>query len=152
MVRDYVERYYGPAAAFSRELGATPQVAKDFATWKDTVRKAWPQVRVVNVDTSGIGQEPSLGNVLTVRAYLDLGGLTPDDVEVQTVLGRVDETEVLHEISTETMNCVGNGDGYRYQADLSLHRSGPVGYTVRVVPRHPLLASSAEMGLVSVAS
>ena len=50
------------------------------------------------------------------------------------------------------MTCVGNGDGFRYQADLPLRRSGSVGYTVRVVPRHPLLASPAEMGLVSTAS
>jgi glycogen phosphorylase len=27
---------------------------------------------------------------------------------------------------------------------------GPFGYTVRVVPRHPLLASIAEMGLVTL--
>src|SRR6185312_15916753 len=105
----------------------------------------------VNVDTSGIGQEPSLGNVLTVRAYLDLGGLTPDDVEVQTVLGRVDESEMLHDLRLETMTCVGNGDGYRYQADLALRLSGAIGYTVRVLPRNRLLASPAEMGLVSTA-
>ena len=100
MVRDYVQQYYGPASAFSRELvGRQRRPPRTSPRWKDAVRKAWPQVRVVNVDTSGIGQEPSLGNVLTVRAYLDLGGLTPDDVEVQTVLGRVDEAEMLHEVS-----------------------------------------------------
>ena len=31
-----------------------------------------------------------------------------------------------------------------------LGRPGPFGYTVRVVPRHPLLASIAEMGLVTL--
>ena len=116
------------------------------------MRTAWPQVRVVNVDTSGIGSEPSLGNVMTVRAYLDLGGLSPEDVEVQTVIGRVDDAEQLHEITTVPMKCVGNGDGYRFQAELPLKRSGAVGYTVRVIPKHPLLASPAEMGLVTTAS
>ena len=32
------------------------------------MRAAWPGVRVTSVDTSGIGSEPSLGNVMTVRA------------------------------------------------------------------------------------
>jgi len=32
-----------------------------------------------------------------------------------------------------------------------LDRAGAFGYTVRVVPRHPLLVSSAELGLVAVA-
>ena len=49
------------------------------------------------------------------------------------------------------MTFVGNGDGYRYEAQLPLTKSGPVGYTVRVLPRHHLLASPAEMGLVTTA-
>jgi glycogen phosphorylase len=30
-----------------------------------------------------------------------------------------------------------------------LGRPGPFGYTVRVLPRHPLLAAPAELGLVT---
>jgi starch phosphorylase len=37
----------------------------------------------------------------------------------------------------------------RYVGRASLGRPGPFGYTVRVVPRHELLASIAEMGLVT---
>ncbi len=151
MVRDYVTGYYGPAAAFSRDVTSDLTVAKGLAAWKDQVRAAWPNVRVVNVDTSGIGTEPSLGNVMTVRAYLDLGGLAPEDIEVQTVTGRVDINEQLHDISTVPMTFVGNGDGFRYEAHLPLTTSGPVGYTVRVLPRNKLLASPAEMGLVTTA-
>ncbi len=151
MVRDYVNGYYAPAATFSRRVTADLTVAKDLSAWKDTVREAWPRVRVTSVDTSGIGSEPSMGNVMVVRAYLDLGGLEPGDVEVQTVTGRVDDAEVLHEISTVPMTFVGNGDGYRYESQLPLDRSGPVGYTVRVLPRHSLLASPAELGLVTTA-
>ncbi len=151
MVRDYVTEYYAPAAAFSRAVTGDLAVAKDLSAWKDTVREAWPRVRVNSVDTSGIGSEPSLGNVMTVRAYLDLGGLAPEDVEVQAVTGRVDVTEDLHEVSTVPMTFVGNGDGYRYEAQLHLSRSGPIGYTVRVLPRHRLLASPAELGLVTTA-
>jgi starch phosphorylase len=151
MVRDYVTGYYGPASVLSREVTTDLTVAKGLAAWKDQVRAAWPNVRVVNVDTSGIGTEPSLGNVMTVRAYLDLGGLSPEDVEVQTVTGRVDINEQLHDISTMPMTFVGNGDGFRYEAHLPLTTSGPIGYTVRVLPKNKLLASPAEMGLVTTA-
>lgn len=151
MVRDYVSEYYGPAGALSRAVTSDLTVAKNLAAWKDTVRSAWPNVRVVSVDTSGIGAEPSLGNVMVVRAFLDLGGLTPDDVEVQTVIGRVDEREELHNTTTLSMALVGDGGGHRYEAQLPLIISGPVGYTVRVLPRNDLLASPAEMGLVTTA-
>jgi glycogen phosphorylase len=35
----------------------------------------------------------------------------------------------------------------RYSGEVSLNRPGPFGYTVRVLPNHPLLASRAELGL-----
>jgi starch phosphorylase len=156
MVRDYVTGYYGPASVYSRAVTSDLTVAKGLAAWKDQVRAAWPAVRVINVDTSGIGTEPSLGNVMTVRAFLDLGGLTPEDVEVQSVTGRVDVNEQLHDITTVHMDCVGSdtdstGNGYRYEAQLPLTRSGAVGYTVRVLPHNQLLASPAELGLVTTA-
>jgi hypothetical protein len=37
----------------------------------------------------------------------------------------------------------------RYSGDLELAQPGPFGYTVRVLPLHPLLASRAELGLVT---
>jgi len=91
---------------------------------------------------------------MTVRAFLDLGGLAPEDVDVQTVVGRVDMNEQLHDVSTLTMAFVDgdtSGDGFRYEAHLPLTSSGPIGYTVRVLPRHELLAFPSEMGLVTTA-
>jgi starch phosphorylase len=157
MVRDYVNGYYGPAVASSRAVTTDLTVAKALAAWKDEVRAAWPTVRVINVDTSGIGAEPSMGNVLTVRALVDLGGLSPRDVVVQSVTGRVDVNEQLHDIVTQDMDVLEadpaepTGTGHRYEAQLPLTRSGPIGYTVRVLPRHDLLASPAELGLVTTA-
>jgi starch phosphorylase len=43
----------------------------------------------------------------------------------------------------------GDGGTARYVGRADLGRPGPFGYTVRVVPSHPLLASSAEIGLVT---
>ena len=163
MVRDYVTGYYAPAAASSRAVTGDPTVAKGLAAWKDQVRAAWPDVRVLTVDTSGIGTEPSLGNVMTVRTHCVLGGLAPADVIVQAVIGRVDAIEDLHDIDVVEMGFVdaldtGGAAGtdapdavYRYEVALTLARSGPVGYTVRILPRHDLLASCAELGLVSTA-
>ncbi|MDQ2846516.1 MAG: alpha-glucan family phosphorylase [Actinomycetota bacterium] len=151
MVRDYVNGYYGPAASAARILVSDPVQAKAFAAWKGKIRAAWPQVRVAQVDTSGIGQVPSLGNVMTLRAYLELGGLTENDVLVQVVTGTVDETEELSNVQTTDMTFIGNGDGHRFQAEIALERSGAIGYTVRVIPRSTLLASPAEMGLVATA-
>jgi len=38
-----------------------------------------------------------------------------------------------------------------FAGDLPLKKAGPFGYTVRVLPQHPLLAGPAELGLVATA-
>ena len=45
---------------------------------------------------------------------------------------------------------VASGGVARYAGEAALGRAGPFGYTVRVVPQHTLLASSAELGLVTL--
>ena len=43
------------------------------------------------------------------------------------------------------------GSATTYRGAVRLDRPGSFGYTVRVVPRHDLLASAAELGLVATA-
>ncbi len=149
MVRDYVGEYYQPASTDARILAAEDSTAADFAAWKQRVRHAWPHMKIAGVDVSGIDTEPSFGHTMTVRAYVDLAGLTEQDVTVQTVIGRLGADHTLDEPRITDMEFVGNGDGHRFQAHIPLQRAGSLGYTVRVLPRHPLLASPAEMGLVT---
>ena len=37
----------------------------------------------------------------------------------------------------------------RYAGEVELGGPGPFGYTVRVLPSHPLLATPAELGLIT---
>ncbi|MBV8540687.1 MAG: alpha-glucan family phosphorylase [Pseudonocardiales bacterium] len=45
----------------------------------------------------------------------------------------------------------GGGEETRFEATLRLPHAGLLGYTVRVLPRHPLMATPAEFGLVHLA-
>jgi starch phosphorylase len=154
MVRDYVREYYGPAVAMTRAMTATGDwtAAKDFAAWQDRVRAAWPAIRIVGVDLDSEESEPVLGHPMTIRAYVDLGGLLPDDVAVEAVFGRVGAEQELTAVRHYPMDYVGNGEGYRFQAEVPLERAGALGYTVRILPHQSQLASPAEMGLVTAAS
>ncbi len=152
MVREYATELYVPAAAASRDLadarGFGP--ARELAAWKRRVVQAWPQVRVEHVEAEAAGQ--ALGSALTVRVSVALGELTPDDVMVEAVYGRPDDAD---EIVTPSYAVLARGDEaaanglVRYSGDLPLDQPGPFGYTVRVLPNHPLLDSRAELGLVT---
>ncbi len=164
MVRDYVTTLYAPATKSSRALadGGSYHTARELAAWKRRVEMAWPAVRIEHVEADA--GEPRLGTPLTVRAVVALGELTPDDVCVEVVSGRTGEDDELIDPSFIPLSPDGEVTGgsggidavcrrgtvVRYSGGIELAQPGPFGYTVRVLPRHPLLASRAELGLVTV--
>jgi starch phosphorylase len=88
-----------------------------------------------------------------LSATVQLAGLRPDEVSVQAVLGRVDTADALLNPVTVAMVHTGTSDGgtETFSTTTPLPVAGPVGYTVRVLPHHPLLASDTELGLVTLA-
>ncbi|MGH8866938.1 MAG: alpha-glucan family phosphorylase [Actinomycetes bacterium] len=152
MVRDYVRDLYAPAALSARSLQVDGRAAaRELAVWKESVRGAWGDVRVEHVESSGVGDVTELGGTLTLRAVVSLGALSPDDVDVQGVYGRVDESDQLQVPSVMSLAVAERYEGgrYRYEGEVPLDRTGGFGYTVRVLPRHPLLATEPELGLVA---
>ncbi|MFJ2516539.1 glycosyltransferase family 1 protein [Streptomyces griseoviridis] len=150
MVREYVERLYTPAAHAHRAM--TPDTARALAGWKERVRAAWPGVRVDHVETTTATPTAELGSTLGLRVRVALAGLGPEDVEVQAVSGRVDPEDRLTDATATPLKPVGTPDlegRWLYEGPLALDRTGPYGYTVRILPSHPLLASPTELGLVT---
>ena len=152
MVADYVHRLYGPAAVAGRALnGPGFEPARELAAWKQHVRGDWSHVRVDHVESSGIREVPQVGDLLSVKAYVSLGDLAPQDVEVQVVHGRVTEADVIESFTVEPLELAETYEGGRaaFAGSVRLEASGPFGYTVRIVPKHEGLASVAELGLVA---
>ncbi|GAA2093363.1 glycosyltransferase family 1 protein [Actinomadura alba] len=153
MVRDYVVDLYAPAAASRRVMSADAHAgARSLAEWKHRVAKAWPGVAVGHVESDGVGESPHIGARLTVRTTVELGELRPEDVAVEVAYGRVDDTDSLIDARYQELTdteTVENGR-LRYVGEVPLDRTGDFGYSVRVVPRHEMLANRAEMGLVAL--
>jgi starch phosphorylase len=155
MVTDYVRQLYVPAARAGWAMdGAGHPGARDLAQWKARVRGAWPSLRVDHVESSGVGDSPEIGDVLSVRAFAYLDGIGPDDVQVQLVHGRVSDADLLADTEQLTLQHAEAYEGgqHRFEGQVRLTRTGAFGYTVRVLPRHAGLASASELGLVTNAS
>jgi glycogen phosphorylase len=152
MVRDYVRQLYTPAAVTGRALNSDYKGAAELASWKKEVRAGWSDVRVEHVESHGVGDNPEVGSVLTVRAFVALGSLTPDDVAVEVVHGVIDGDDDLVDSTVTGLDLADSYDGgrYRFDGEVQLKRGGAFGYTVRIVPRHSVLASVSEMGLVAL--
>jgi starch phosphorylase len=150
MVREYSERFYLMADARYSHLAADSAAgARALAHWMESVRKAWPDVRL-DVETAPPATV-KVGQSLNVRAHVKLSRLTPDDVTVELYLGRIDSRGELTDGTTLPMRLVGqSGSGeFTYDAaSVMCTRSGLHGYTVRVTPEHPDLPTAFWPGLI----
>ncbi|MGY4712494.1 alpha-glucan family phosphorylase [Mycolicibacterium sp. CBM1] len=158
MVRDYTETYYIPAAESLHRTSATVNglpfgAARELTAYRLRAREAWPKIQITDVDSTGLPDTPLLGSELTLTATVHLAGLAPDEVVVQAVLGRVDAADALQDPLCVQMQHTGFGDGGTevFATTTPLPVAGSVGYTVRVLPHHPLLAGDNELGLVTLA-
>lgn len=155
MVADYVRQLYVPAAGSGR--ATTPEVARELSEFKARALKSWPAVRVEHVDSSGVSDSPQVGDELQVRAVVSIDGLAPTDIEVQVVHGRVSPSDLITDSVVQPLQFVAAADGvdgpgegrYVFEGTLKLRRTGPFGYTVRILPHHDGLVASAELGLVT---
>ncbi|MGP3968659.1 alpha-glucan family phosphorylase [Streptomyces sp. 6N223] len=146
MLREYITGFYAPAAAAHRALSA--EAAGELASFAARVRQEWQRVAVEEVEHGD--EPPTLGGTVTLRARVRLGDLDPSAVEVQAVTGRVDGDDTLADPGYVTLKQQGGPDldgRWTYHGELTLHRPGPFGYTVRILPAHPHLSHRAELGL-----
>jgi starch phosphorylase len=152
MLRDYVNTLYRPAAQSSRTLNGDFRGATELAAWKRRVRAAWSQVGVDHVESSGVADAPELGDSVDLHVFVSLGELSPDDVDVQVVHGRIAHEDDLVDTRTQSLSVGETYEAGRYRFDgrLALATTGPFGYTVRVLPRNEHLASPAELGCIAL--
>ena len=152
MVREYAERFYLPAAERSRQLAADDLArARALAAWRTRVGESWGQVCAEVLDAESLA-ELQVGDAMRVRARVQLGALTPEDVAVELYLGRVSASgEIVGAVATPLQFVGPDGKGHHlYEAArVTCSQSGLHGYTVRVLPHHPDLTTPFLPGLIA---
>jgi glycogen phosphorylase len=152
MLRDYLEVIYEPLAISADSLhGDEFKLAKDLAQWKARVFSSWHQVAIVSVE-DGDAAFASRGDFSEVTAVVELGDLNPEDVAVQLLHGQVGAGDELYDSQIVTMEVVGPHTAagrYSFRGRFPLEMAGRYGFSLRVVPNHPHLASFADLGKIT---
>ena len=151
MVKDYVHELYEPTAAQTDALAAGSYTrARALAEWKARVTGAWPEVKVLDVESDEETGMVDLGGRRGVAVSVELGSLTPDDVAVELLHGPVVGGDELTGASVVRLAPAGAPAGqYRYEGSFTCDQSGRHGYTVRIVPSHPDLVNPVELGCIA---
>jgi glycogen phosphorylase len=151
MVKEYSEHYYTPARERFAHL-TTPDLSRGlaFTNWWQKMIQAWPQIKVVKVETSGDGADLKIGTEQQVRAWVDLGTLTPSDVIVQLYHGALNTRGEIVDGETIDMTSGASQQGsvYEFSANISYESTGQQGISVRVLPCHEDLATPFQRGLI----
>jgi glycogen phosphorylase len=150
MVQEYTEKCYAPSAErFGRLTAEHLRRAATLAQWRRTLARGWSQVRVEAVEATG-SDPMHVGSALQVKARVNLGGLAPDDVQVQLFHGMIDNQGDIPEPATVAMSHNGKHEGsaWVFAGTIPCRSSGQHGYAVRVLPKNDDLANPFEPGLV----
>jgi starch phosphorylase len=151
MVAEYMEKCYAPSIERFEKLtteGLTR--ASKLARWREAMRRGWPKIRIENVEAKG-ADPMHVGSALEVKARVDLGPFSPDDVDVQLFHGLLDSMGEIADPQSVTMTHTGSairGNVWQFTGTIPCEMSGQHGYAVRVLPRHPDLAHPFEPGLL----
>ena len=148
MIKEYTTRYYVPEIRQSIQIEQNRfERERRLAAWKEHIKQAWNRVELY-VEGRREGQL-SLGDGITVHAWVRTDGLTPNDLSVELVYGEIKNELATAQYSQPMSYTKREQDGsYRYDAKLQPKESGTIAYNVRVVPSHPELTEKHELGLI----
>ncbi|ROL57860.1 glycosyltransferase family 1 protein [Bacteroidetes/Chlorobi group bacterium Naka2016] len=146
MVKEYTMRFYVPALQNYYKLTENnAQIAKELKDWKDHIRREWKGVQILDVSFKDEG-EFYVGKPVKVFAKVKLGNLRPEDVVVHVYYGSLDPHGELYNTAWETLNLTAvNGDEYIYEGSYFCSGTGQQGFTIRVMPNHPLLVNPQDL-------
>jgi starch phosphorylase len=123
--------------------------ARAFAEWKSHVLKTWHKLSVIKVGIEN-HQNLKVGDSITVKAWINLGGLSPADVFVDLWYGALNAGGEIEHPSLALMKATGqkDGAGVEYSGTVTMETSGRLGHTVRVLPRNEDLDNPHRLGLI----
>ncbi|HNX72872.1 MAG TPA: alpha-glucan family phosphorylase [Spirochaetales bacterium] len=149
MLGEYYTNYYKPALAESERLKAENYASsKSLAAFIEKAKQAWARVAVLDINDDA---PPVIdrGTRITVQAKVELAGLSPDEALVECYRGPVtSKGEIVHPERTEMAAVSNEGTVWHYSVVVNGTLTGQVGYSVRVLPKHPALGGRYVQGLV----
>jgi len=163
MVADYTRRFYNPAAARWRFLAAEAMTrVKAFSQWKSDIRNAWPEFSIQDVSIDVVyedthapldSKQPQIkaGACLQVKAFVGLGAVDPSQVSVELYHGPVDTWGNIKDgVAVEMDHDADSGQEgtHGFASSILCQQTGQHGVAVRILPKHPDLVHSHELGLI----
>jgi glycogen phosphorylase len=151
MVREYAERGYFAASDRHQTMTTNSYMAaKDLSQWQSSVFSHWNELKIVDIQVSDLSNV-KVSETVSVKALVDLGGLNPEDIQVELYKGTIDASGEIAAGNSVVMDYQGKDPGRSplslYSLNIAYESSGLQGFSLRVMPKHKNLTSPYETGL-----
>jgi starch phosphorylase len=151
MVEDYAGKAYLPAYENYQTLMKNNYApAKELAAWRMEIMTRWNQIKIRNVGTE-TPERLYVGEPFIVHGEIFLDGMSPKDVQAEIYAGPLNQQGDFTSRQISVMEAEGiTDDGWHvFRGETDPREAGRFGFTVRIVPRHPLLLDPHSLGLIS---
>ncbi|MCL2382253.1 MAG: alpha-glucan family phosphorylase [Treponema sp.] len=150
MLMDYSNKFYLPALENYRHILKNDyKESKALAAYLSKLRQAWDSITISRIESSA---KPVMqrGEILTVSALIELGPLTPDEIQVELYHGPVsNQSAVIKNARRSEMKAIGQEEhAYRYEVKIECDDTGFQGHTVRILPKHEALVHPYRTGFI----
>lgn len=151
MVEEYSRKFY--FASYEKRMGLMKNnwhKGKEFSAWKHKLSENWNRVRFLSICEENKNDDLKVGLTYHIVAEVELGDLTTDDVDVQIYYGKVDGGADSSKLVVKMLNAQKKGKSthYLYRGEIDCKDTGQFGFTLRILPNHPMLISPFELGLI----
>ena len=151
MVSEYASQCYFPVRQRWNLLNRDDiERGRALAHWKSYLQEHWSRIKIKGVEDVPVS-EIGIGEKLSVKSYIDLAALSPDDVCVQIYHGTLNEDGEINAEDAIPMESRGRLDDgtHLFEGTISSYKTGLHGYTVRILPRHDDLHSFNPLGVLN---
>ena len=148
MVREYVDKFYGPASRqWHRFVDKDFSAARALAEWKARIQHAWSGVAMRRIDDP-VRRITFSENIL-VQVAINLNGLTPEDVRIELLVGRASKQGQDRELRAMPFKPTSTeGNEHIFSLEMTPEYCGRLIYRIRVYPHNELLTHPFELGLM----
>jgi starch phosphorylase len=151
MVQEYADKFY--FASFQKRIDLMDhnwKKGKEYSAWKSKVFQNWNRVKFISIVEDWKNDVLKVGNKYPITAEVELGELTPDDVDIQIYYGKIENgsTDNRKFVTMTNSPKKTKSNKYFYRGEIECNDTGQFGYTLRILPKNELMINQFELGLI----
>jgi starch phosphorylase len=150
MVKDYANQGYFAASDRAHTLVSQNYgPGKELAVWQSHLSERWYEIRIEEI-TIADAVDLQVNQPFKVRARLQLGAITAEDIQVELYRGKVAIDGEIHTGVAIPMTYQEQDDQGQsfYGAEVEYSSSGLQGFSLRILPKHRYLNSAYDPKLI----